>query len=619
MKLYYLKIRDKFINEVVGGLKRREYRLANEERRKIKVGDTLVLVSNQNRKNFVKVTVKKVKCYPNWGEALKDNWQSDFKNLYSSLEDAIKECQRFYSKDDVDKYGIIVFEMEPLRTSYKNTSVLLDTNIIVKRESSNNVSFEVANLFNWFDKENVKKYIHPLTKDELSSHKDESIRQTMLTKASAYSELPNISSETDSYFESIISKYPKDKNGLIDNALLKEVYNDNVEILVTDDNLILLKAEELYIRDKVLTSAELLKIFENLYPRQIEYKMLKVKLNEFSEVDLNDRFFDTLREDYGGVDFDKWFKGKAKKKEKAYVFDWDKGLQGFLYLKIEDADEKDYTAINPPLSPKRRLKVGTFKILNSGFRLGERFLKIIFDNARKSEVEEIYVTLFEDKREDVMRLKALMEQWGFVKWGYKQNGEAVLVKSLKIYRSDKDIKFNYPLTPGNRNYYFLPIYPQYHTDLFPDMILKNEDMHLYDENKAHRYAIEKIYITGAFNIKAKPGDLILIYRTGERYPKKYTSVVSGIAIMEQVIETKNIEECIALCKDRSIFSESDISIIYKKYHTVVKLLDYIPFKNKVTLDSLNEHGIIAQDTGPRPFEKLSEEHFKAIYRLGMEE
>ncbi len=113
--------------------------------------------------------------------------------------------------------------------------------------------------------------------------------------------------------------------------------------------------------------------------------------------------------------------------------------------------------------------------------------------------------------------------------------------------------------------------------------------------------------------------VILIYRTGERYPKKYTSVVSGIAIMEQVIETKSIEECVKLCKDRSIFSENDIHSLYRKYKTVVKLFDYIPFKNKVTLDTLYKNEVIAQDSGPRPFELLSAAHFRTIYKLGMEE
>ena len=212
-----------------------------------------------------------------------------------------------------------------------------------------------------------------------------------------------------------------------------------------------------------------------------------------------------------------------------------------------------------------------------------------------------------------------MEQWGFVKHGYKTNGEAVLVKNLKDYNYEKTPKLNYPLIKRETKHYFLPIFPRYHTDLFPDMILKNEDMHLYEENKAHRYAIEKIYLTGAFNLRIKPGDLILIYRTGDRYPKKYSSVVTGIAVVEDVIRTKTVEDCIAKCKNRSIFSEDEIRSVYTKYPTIIKLLDLIPFRNKVTLDQLYDNGIVKKKSGPRPFEYLSEEQYKTIYDLGMEE
>ena len=69
--------------------------------------------------------------------------------------------------------------------------------------------------------------------------------------------------------------------------------------------------------------------------------------------------------------------------------------------------DRDYLKVQPKLTPKRRLKVGTFKIERTGFRLGERFLKIIFDNAKKHGVEEIYVTLFEHKRQEVVALKNL--------------------------------------------------------------------------------------------------------------------------------------------------------------------------------------------------------------------
>ena len=618
MKTYYLKIREKFISEVIVGNKKHEYRLASPERIGIKVGDTLVLISNQDKRVFVKTTVKAVRIYKGWREALQDNWQQDFKNLYSSLDEALHECYKFYPKDEVDKYGIVSFEIEPLTVDYCNCSILLDTNIVIKRESNVGVSFEVAKLFNWFGKQNITTFVHPLTKEELSGYKDETVRNAVLTKINSYNILPSFQTSTDLLYESVIARHSNDKNGQVDNALLLEVYNDNVGLLLSDDNLILRKAEELYIRDRVLSSAELLAYFEKCYPQNIEYEMLAVKLRRFDEVDLNSEFFDTLREDYEGREFDNWFKRKGS--EKAYIFEERGVLKGFLYVKVEMPNEPDYLKIEPVLSPKKRLKVGTFKIERTGFRLGERFLKIIFDNARNNGVEEIYVTLFEDKRENVKALQQLMEQWGFKKHGYKKdNGELVLVKSMEEYDCEKEPKFNYPLIADSASYFFLPIFPKYHTDLFPDMILKNENMHLYQENKAHRYAIEKIYLTGSWDIKAKPGDVVLIYRTGERWPKRNSSVVSGMAIIQDIVKTGSVEECIEICKNRSIFSEAEIVQEHASRPTVVKLLDYIPFRNKVKLYQLYDNGIVPDGSGPRSFESLSKEEYEIIYEIGMEE
>ena len=618
MKTYYMKIRDKYIDAVRQGIKKHEYRLASPERTKIRIGDNIILISNQNKKEYVRTTVKGQTIYKDWKEALEKNWQSDFKDLYSTLDDALKECYRFYTKQEVDEYGIISFDIEPCYVDYCSTSVLLDTNIFIKREGVNNVSFEVATLFNWFEKKNITRFIHAKSKDEIALYKDIKVRDALLLKLNSYNELPSFPVPTDEVFDKVISLFADDVNGRIDNALLKEVYNDNVGLLVTDDNLMLQKAEMLYMRDKVLSSAELLEKFESKFPKNIEYKMLAVKLKKFEDINLSDTFFDTLREDYGGQKFDQWFKGKGK--ESAYVFEDKNGIQGFLYLKIELPNEKDYLKVSPILSPKKRLKIGTFKINSSGFRLGERFLKIIFDNARQTGVDEIYVTLFEDKRQDVIRLKTLLEQWGFVKHGYKNdNGELVLVKSMNVYDVTREPKLNYPLTKGGANTFILPIKAEYHTDLFPDKILKNENMRLYEENLAHRYAIEKIYLTGAFNIKAKQGDVILIYRMSDQWYKSYSSVVTGLAIVQDIIPTKNVEECISICKNRSIFDEQSIRSFYGQYPTVVKLLDFISFKNPVTLQQLRELGVVDANSGPRPFTAITKDQYDAIYKMGMEE
>ena len=614
-----MKIRDKYISSVRKGIKKHEYRLASPERTQINRGDSIILVSNQNEKEYVRTIVRGKTIYKNWKEALENNWEQDFKNLYSSLEEALNDCRRYYTDEDVCQYGIISFDIEPYYIDYCSTPLLLGADIFFKRECGYNIPFEIAELFKWFEQKNTKYYVHPVTQELFSQVKDEKVKEKFLQRLNSYSKFSCTTIDMDKFCERKLMPNASNKKDEIENVLLKQVYADDVLVMVTDDNSILQKAEDLLIRDIVLTSAELLEKYESKYPEAIKYKMLAVKLKHFKEVDLQDSFFDTLREDYEGSKFDAWFKKKGD--ESAYVFENENnGLKGFLYLKIELPGEPDYLKITPKLSAKKRLKIGTFKIDSSGFRLGERFLKIIFDNAMKDNVDEIYVTLFENKRDVVKSLKHLLEEWGFVKHGYKiENHELVLVKSMKNYDEAKSPKLNYPQLKKNSETYILPIKAEYHTDLFPDKILRNEDMHLYEDNLAHRYALEKIYLSGVCHCKAKPGDIVLIYRMSNQWYKSYSSVITGLAIIQEVIQTKTVEECVNICKNRSIFDEAEIRKFYDKYPTVVKLLDYSVFKKPVTLQQLRDLNIVGETEGPRPFTPISKEKFASICRLGMEE
>ena len=69
----------------------------------------------------------------------------------------------------------------------------------------------------------------------------------------------------------------------------------------------------------------------------------------------------------------------------------------------------------------------------NGFKLGERFLKIIFDNALRQNAEEIYVTIFPTTAGQ-QRLVKLLQDFGFVEHGTKAGPygkELVLVRSMK--------------------------------------------------------------------------------------------------------------------------------------------------------------------------------------------
>ena len=90
------------------------------------------------------------------------------------------------------------------------------------------------------------------------------------------------------------------------------------------------------------------------------------------------------------------------------------------------------------------LKIGTFKVDATGFRLGERFIKIILDNAIEQNVDEVYVTLFDD-RPELETLVTLLSRWGFENYGTKTStGEKVLTKQMKQYLPELSPRKNFP-------------------------------------------------------------------------------------------------------------------------------------------------------------------------------
>ena len=60
----------------------------------------------------------------------------------------------------------------------------------------------------------------------------------------------------------------------------------------------------------------------------------KFEWKKFSEVDISDPFFDSLKSDY--EEFPDWFQKKCKKRESALVYFDSFGVAAFVYLKREN-------------------------------------------------------------------------------------------------------------------------------------------------------------------------------------------------------------------------------------------------------------------------------------------
>jgi hypothetical protein len=338
-----------------------------------------------------------------------------------------------------------------------------------------------------------------------------------------------------------------------------------------------------------------------------------VHQSSFGELDLKDDFFTSFKEDYFG--YKEWFNKKAD--ETVYVCLAESKLIALLYLKIENKEE-NYSDINPPFSPKKRLKIGTFKVSLNGYRLGERFIKIIFDNALLYKVEEIYVTIF-NKRIEQQRLISLLEEYGFYYHGTKYcvgGEELVYVRNCKRTANRSNPKLTYPYFSTAGKIFLVPIYPEYHTELFPDSILNTESPLNYVENEPHRNAISKVYISRSIERNINSGDILIFYRTGG----KYISVISTIGIAEKIVDNiHTVNDFIKLCRQRSVFTDRQL-VEQWQYNKnikpfIVNFLYVYSLPKRINLHRLIELGIIKDvEDAPRGFKPISLEHLKLILR-----
>ena len=486
---------------------------------------------------------------------------------------------------------------------------LLDTNIVIHREAARGIKQDIGILYKWLDNLHYTKCVHPISVTELNKHHPGDTLDAFHAKLAAYNILKT-KSALHPTVEEICAPLDVNENDRNDTLLLNEVYTDHVDILITEDKKIKRKARLLDIGNRVYKVDEFLEKVTAENPELAAYKVLSVKQEYFGNIDINEPFFDSFKEDYPG--FEKWFARKSD--EIAYTCRSDDGLTAFLYVKREDENEP-YNDITPPFSKKRRLKIGTFKVVHNGFKLGERFLKIIFDNALRNRVDEIYVTIF-DKNDDQNRLIDLLKIFGFTKYGVKTNNngdELVFLRSMAKVFNTENPRLTYPYISRSTRTFIVPIYPDYHTDLFPDSILRTESPLDFVEHEPFRNAIRKVYISRSYVRSLEAGDAVVFYRTGGFY----AGVATTIGIVENVVTNiTDATQFVQLCRKRSVFTDEEL-LKHWNYSTskpfIVNFLYSYSFPKRPNLERLIEMGVIKDvKSVPRGFKEIDQDHFEAI-------
>ncbi len=98
--------------EIRAGRKRREYRLYDEKRRKVKPGDTITFY-NTDTGESVAVDVIALHVFDSFAACYERFWQEDFVPGYESVEQAVKDTYaNWWPQEAEQRWGCVAIDIE---------------------------------------------------------------------------------------------------------------------------------------------------------------------------------------------------------------------------------------------------------------------------------------------------------------------------------------------------------------------------------------------------------------------------------------------------------------------------------------------------------------------------
>ncbi|MFW6233360.1 MAG: EVE domain-containing protein [Nanoarchaeota archaeon] len=471
--------------------------------------------------------------------------------------------------------------------------IIIDTNILIQREDNKELKEEIKKLMQLFNRENYQIIMHPDSIIDIKNDLNEERKKITLSKLETYPLLEHPPEyKNDKEFIKKIPNFEKlNSHDLIDLSILYSLYKNAVCYLITEDKKIHTWANLLEI-ESCYNVGEALEIFTKI-KSQLEsvFHPISIENIPLSHLNLEDPFFDDLREDYGKEDFNKWFISKAQKGMKAYVnLDKDDSIGAFLMLKEEKNESIGNTS--KPIFKEKILKIATLKVKHTkyGKKIGELFLNISFNYAMKNGFDEIYLTHYIKENDHLI---PLIERFGFIKSevGISRTNnseiEAIYFKSIKTEenKSPEEIrKYYFPsFYDGKKSKKFvIPIKPKWHDLLFPNIENSQTLLEFFGDFSTQGNSILKAYLCHSNCKKMNKGDIVLFYRS-ERNQK-----ITALGTIDKVYYNINsVDKTAKIVGKRTVYKLSDIDkMIQKKPITIILFKYHFELPKKLSYNNL---------------------------------
>lgn len=482
--------------------------------------------------------------------------------------------------------------------------LLLDTNILIPLQDSMLVL--EPSLVNFVKLAGVGGHqllYHPASKTDIDRDKDVQRRDRTLARIQQYTRLDGVPPSPRNTGQT-------PANDACDNDILHALECSAVHALVTEDREIHTKARQAGFGDRVynIQTAEdwLRRLHE---PAEVHLPNIEDVPMYSLTSQLNTSLFDSLRSSYDTPErsFNKWFHDKAQTGRKAWIARTEQGSIEAICIYAMQTNE----VINDAKESLQglSLKLCTFKVGEQirGRKIGELFLKAAFRFATENRCENIFVHTSEDQ----FYLLALLSDFGFQQRGM-YGTDVMLVKAHPPSPPNVDIPaldyarlyFPHYRKDVSVQKFLIPIQPQYHQILFPDLARQGQ---LFSGNSIAGNAIKQAYLCKAQTNQVKPGDIVLFYRTGD---EKAITTLGVVERYEVHVDATNIMQIVSR---RTVYSQRDIEMMAKTPTKVMLFRLANHFHFSIPYSALTRQGVV---TGPiQSITKISDDSFSRILRL----
>lgn len=496
--------------------------------------------------------------------------------------------------------------------------ILFDTNILIRlTDVRTQLPSEYADVVRMIQELHYTIVYHPAQIEDWARDAQEDRRLVNLSRVRQYSMLDEPpapqSSELNAWEWRQINA-----NDIVDNKLLYAVKRMAVGALVTEDRKMHQKARRAGIQEQVYDIAALYEFLSGQLQagRLIQPTSVAIENVPLYNLDLNNRFFDSLRDSY--KEFNDWFKRIAQERS-AWVVQSEEGdIFGLCIYKIE----KDERLTDEGLRMSGAvLKLCTFKVAGIGYKLGESLLRQAFLFAVYNNLSAVYVQVRKGQQE---RLCRLLEEFGFDDVGSYKN-DVVWMKpmrpspsakfSIEAWRNRDFAIRHYPyhFAGGGVSKYIVPIHPAYHDQMFPEInrcsLLFTPDNGCLFASEAN--AIKKAYICQSSIKRIKGGDLLLFYRCND------VKAIDTLGVVEQAVRTSDPEKVFAAVARRTVLTDKVIAKMVNEREVLVLLFRLIQhLQRKIPKKELLDAGIEGEYQSIR---RIPEKVYRTLIRPELEE